>query len=321
MVGPILVVLVIAHGVGDPLTAAFEHAARGALGSEARLEIRSVAEDPADADSIALAGGADGVVEVSWEAGGARARLHCYVTREQRWVDREIAFGSDDAHSERETAERGRLLGFAVATMFGDEGRPEAPLPPHPIASTPTQSSVVVDSRPVDARSPTTRSFEFSGAASSGIGGTASGFGAEAAARMVLNGPLWGRVFVAGRGGSIPAAQATTRSLFFGGGVAIAALPPERRLALGLRVDAFASYFEASHFSEDDVVPVRRSRWIPGADLIAEGGFRLVGSAGVFLGAGVEALLGKTTVYTHDKQVALVAPLRAVAQLGFRVGF
>jgi hypothetical protein len=319
MVGPILVVLVIAHGIGDPLTAAFERAARGALGSEARVEIRAVAEDPPDADSIALAGSADGVVEVSWEAGGAKARLHCYVTREQRWVDRDIAFGSEGAHSERETAERGRLLGFAVATMFGEEEHPASPPPPAPPKLLPT--SAMVEARASSEPLPKTSSFEFSGAASSGIGGTASGFGAEAAARMVLSGPLWGRVFVAGRGGSIPAAQATTRSAFFGGGVAVAVLPAERRLALGLRVDAFATYFEASHFSNDDIVPDRRSRWLPGADLIAEGGYRFVSSAGLFLGAGIEALLGTTTVYTHGKQVALVAPWRGIAQLGIRVGF
>ncbi|MEO6602414.1 MAG: hypothetical protein ABIQ16_21210 [Polyangiaceae bacterium] len=318
MLGPILVVLVIAHGSADPLTVAFERAVRAALGRQASLEIRTVPEDPPDADSIALGGGADGVVEVSWEAAGAKARLHCYVANEHRWVDREIAFGSDGAQSDREMAERGRLLGFAVATMFGEDERPAAP---SPSLSSPLPAAVVIESRPSSAPRLTTRSFEFYGSASSGIGGTASGFGAEAAVRSLFRGPLWGRVFVAGRSGSIAAAQATTRSLFFGGGVAIAALPPEHRFALGLRADAFVTYFEASHFSNDDVVPDSRSRWLPGTDLIAEGGFRVFESAGVFLGAGVEALLGKTTVYAHGNQMAVVAPVRGVVQLGIRVAF
>jgi hypothetical protein len=47
-----------------------------------------------------------------------RARLHCYLSREQRWVDRQIEFGGA---GEREECERGRLLGFAVATMFTDD--------------------------------------------------------------------------------------------------------------------------------------------------------------------------------------------------------
>lgn len=318
MVGPILVVLVIAHGTSEPLPNAFERAARGALGSHAELRIRTVASDPSDEEAVSLAGNADGVVELSWEKEGAKARLHCYVVREKRWVDREITFG-EGASSEHEAGERGRLLGFAVATMFDRDEHPESFASPQAAAAA-IDSGTIEPSDRRDARVQT-RAVEFAGAVGSGIGGKASGLGAEGAVRWVLHGPLWARVFVGGRFGSIPEAQATTRSASLGGGVAFAALPTQSRLSLGLRADAFVSYFEATHLSEDDLVPDRRSRWLAGGDLFAEGGYRFVGSAGVFLGAGIEALLGKTAIYTHGQRVATVAPVRLIGQLGLRVGF
>jgi opacity protein-like surface antigen len=88
-----------------------------------------------------------------------------------------------------------------------------------------------------------------------------------------------------------------------------------------LRADAFASYFDASHLSEDDLEPDLRSRWQAGADLIAEAGYRFTVGAGVFLGAGIEGMLGKTEIYTHHNRVAVIPPFRAVAELGFRTYF
>jgi len=129
------------------------------------------------------------------------------------------------------------------------------------------------------------------------------------------------RLFVAGRTGNIPEAQATTRTAIAGGGLALSLLSESKPLALGARLDVFASYFDASHLSEDDIEPDRRSRWLAGADLIAEAGVRLTGGASVAIGAGLEGMLGKTEVYTHGSRVAVVPPFRAVAELGFRARF
>jgi hypothetical protein len=126
---------------------------------------------------------------------------------------------------------------------------------------------------------------------------------------------------LAGRSGNIPEAQASTRTALMGGGFALAFLPDTHRFELGARLDDFASYFEASHLSEDDVSPDRRSRWLAGADLLAEGGVRVSGGAGVVLAAGLEAMLGKTEVFTHGQRVAVVPPFRAVAEIGFRTRF
>ena len=327
MLGVAIVVLVIGHGAADPSLVAFQAAAQNALGKEARIRLVEVAKDPPDEESVARAGSADGIVELSWTADGSKTLIHCYVAHEHRWLDRQITFGAGDASSTREAAERGRLLGFAVATMFSEAGESLAvrasPLPaaPSPGASPDPDRAVTPANRPVGAPSNARRSLEFGGQVSSGLQGTAAGVGAAAALRAGVLGPLWARVFVAGRSGSIPAAQATTRTALLGVGAALAWPISRSRFELGVRSDLFVRYFDTTHLSEDDVEPDRRSRWLPGADLVAEGGFQLAGSAGVFLGVGAEGVLGKTEIYTHAQRTAVVPPLRAVGEVGFRIGF
>jgi hypothetical protein len=319
-----LIVIAIALEASDPTMVAFKHAAEGVLGPEAVVEVETTANDPPDQETAARGARADGIVELTLNAADGSARLHCYLSREQRWLDREIAFGAGGPTSEREAAERGRLLGFAAATMFASDGGappPDAPpVPPQrPPRTTPDRAPSQSSGAP-----PATRrnlSFEFAGTVSSGIGGTAAGLGATAAVRFRLSGLLGARAFLAGRAGSIPEAQSTTRTLEMGGGLAAQLLPEPSRWILGVRTDAMLSYFEAVHFSADDAVPDERARLLPGADLLLEPGFRLTDAVSLYAGAGVTAMLGTTTVHTHGKQVAVVPVLRAVGELGLRTGF
>jgi hypothetical protein len=348
VLGPVLIVVIIIIGqvpapgpcaspncTGDPLVSAFQGAARRVLGNEARLDFEVVAGDPPDQEAIARATAVDGVVELSFSATDNRARVHCYVAKEQRWVDREISFGESHARPQIELVERGRLLGFAVASLFSGKPQPEptSPAPaPEPIAKKPLPSESAATRPPVppepgqaerlgEGERVSRRSIEFAGIASSGLHGTAAGLGASAALRLGWTGPLWARVFVAGRTGNIPKAQSSTRTAQLGAGLALALLPATHRFELGVRVDVFASYFDASHLSEDDIAPDRRSRWLPGGDLIVEGGVRISGGAGLLLAGGLEGLAGKTEIYTHGNRVAVVPPFRAVAELGFRTRF
>jgi hypothetical protein len=318
------------------MAAALEQAARRVLGAEARIRTEIVSADPPDEESAKKGRDGAGVVELSFAPDGSKARLHCYLSREQRWFDREIGFGESRGSSRSETNERGRLLGFAVATMFSegtDTDMAPAPPPEPPALAAPTAiratdkrpaSSAVAKTsaaQPPTAVSKLPSSIEFAGIASSGVNGTAAGLGASAGLRIGLIGPLWSRLFVAGRTGNIPEAQASTRTALMGGGLALVLLPEAARFELGARVDIVASYFDASHLSEDDIEPDRRSRWQVGADLIAEAGARVSGATGVIIGFGVEGMLGKTEIYTHGNRVAVVAPVRAVAELGFRTRF
>ena len=329
-----LIILVIGQQTSDPSTLALERALRGVLGSTAKIELQALAEDPPDDTSEARAAGSDGLVELVWANDGSKAHVHCYLVREARWVDREISFGTGTASPEREAIERGRLLGFAVGTMFAEEAAlaPRA-APPTAASAQRVSPSTASDHKPArsseappaQADKPTggqpTRLLEFAGTASEGLGGAATGLGASAGLRLALAGPIWSRLFLSGRGGNIEVAQATTVTALFGGGLALAALPSSARFELGLRTDVFAAYLEASHFSGDDSSPARRSRWLPGADLVAEAGVHLAGRTGLFLGGGLEAMFGKTEVYTKGVQVAVVPPFRVIGEFGFRTPF
>lgn len=310
------------------MVATFQQAIQRVLGSDARVQTQLVSSDPADDEVVSKASEMDGVVELSFSPEGETARLHCYVSREKRWLDREISFGESRGSVRSEITERGRLLGFAVATMYADEAtvaEPEVAVTPAtkgpPPTIVPKAATVPPDRRTPAPEHRARRVAEFAAIVSSGLGGTAAGLGASAGFRLGLAGPVWGRLLLAGRSGNIPQAQASTRTALLGGGLALALLPESSSYELGARLDAFASYFEASHLSEDDAIPAQRSRWQLGGDLVAEGGWRLSPVAGLFVGVGVEAMLGATAVYTHHNRVALVPPFRATAELGFRTRF
>ena len=328
--GVTLIVVVIAQEAGDPESVAFERAARAVLGREAKLLIEHSPSDPPDEESSARSRRADGVVELSWSADRTHARIHGFLSRKQRWVDREVTFGASGESAESEAKERGRLLGFAVATMFDDSEalsepadppsqptRPPAPPPTSAVAPAVTSRDEAPTRLPVVRHS----SLEFAGIVSSGFEGTASGLGASAAIRVGWHAPFSVRAFLAGRAGNIPKAQASARTVQFGAGMSLRFLPESSRWELGARADGIVSYFEASHLSEDDEFPDRRTRWLVGSDLLAEGGFRFTESVGVYGAAGLEAMFGATQIYTHGRQVAVVPALRSVAELGIRTRF
>ncbi len=314
------------------MVSALQQATLRVLGDESSVRTELAPTNPSDAEIGSSARDVDGVVELSFSPDGGKARLHCYVAHEQRWLDREIGFGASLGSMRSEINERGRLLGFAIATMYaGDPNDSEHevanPTPAAPAAA-PSAAAVMPlpasshGEAPPAAAGPNARYVaEFAAIASSGLSGPASGLGASAAFRFGLKGPIWARLFVAGRSGDIPEAQASSRTALMGGGLALAVLPESSAFELGARFDAFASYFDVTHLSEDDVVPDRRSRWQAGADLLAEGGYRFTPAVGAFLGLGLEGILGETAIYTHHTRVAVVPPLRATAELGFRTRF
>jgi hypothetical protein len=314
---------------GEAMSAAFADAVRRVLGRDASVRSEFMSTNPTDEEAAAKADGADGLVELSFSPNGDRAHLHCYLRQERRWLDREIGFGEPRASLRTEISERGRLLGFAVATMFGGSTEPE-PAPtaaePSPPSSSPAAAPAVPppaapESAPDRSAAPNNRSLEFSGVAAIGLKGSAGSLGASAGLRLRLAGPAWARLFVAGRTGELRPAQATTRTALLGAGLALSFLPETTRFELGARLDAFVSYFDVTHLSADDVEADRRSRWLPGGSVTAETGLRLTSGTALLAGLGLEAVLGRTEVYTHGARAAIVPPFRAVAEVGFRSSF
>jgi hypothetical protein len=132
--GTTLIVIAIALEASDPTVVGLERAAQTTLGPGASIEVETVPSDPSDLEVAARINTAQGIVELSLSADRARALLHCYLVSEKRWVDRHVTFQPGDELSQAEAAERGRLLGYAVATMFSGDGRAEtagASAPPH----------------------------------------------------------------------------------------------------------------------------------------------------------------------------------------------
>src|SRR6188508_3324340 len=111
----LLIVFVLAPEASQPETRAFATAALEILGTGAQVRVVTVPADLADQKVVerATGAGADGTIELSWTDDRSHALVHCYVSGEKRWVDRSISFGQDE-----DDRERGRMLGYAVASMF-----------------------------------------------------------------------------------------------------------------------------------------------------------------------------------------------------------
>jgi len=334
MKGALLIVFVLAQEAPQPETRAFAAAALEVLGDGAQVQMLTVPVDLADSSVEAQATGAhaDGAIELSWSGDGTQAFVHCYLTEEKRWVDRSIGFGKDE-----DERERGRLLGYAVASMFlgTDPGnametapvertRPVEPEAPAKVeAPREAKTELAPEAPPKDAFSSSAddaQAFDLAGIVSHGLGGEADAVGVTAAFRFLAVGPVWARIAVGGRGGEIPNAQANMKMLQSSVGAAWRFVGAGRFTAT-LRGDLIGSWLEVGHLSSDDPEVVREHRWLLGTDTVLTGGFRLSASASLFAGGGLEAMFGRTDIYTHGFRVETIPPLRLIGELGLESVF
>lgn len=325
----VLFVFILTPGLAEPTLTSFERAAREVLGAKAELHLETLTEPLSDDQAIEKAKDALGVAKLVWSDDRQQVLLHCYLAEQRRWVDRTVSFTSSD-----QDAERGRWLGFAVASMFTSAGAPatprdeaqkpkrrERPKPASP-AEVRREGSPAPDAQPrVAPSSGLTRSLEFAGVATTGIGGTAETLGANAALRLGVGGPFWLRVGISARTGDIAAAQASSKTALFSLGSGISLLGPDSKLDLGMRADLLAGWFGVSHLSEDDIVADHASRELFAADGLALAGYRFAPAAAAFLAMGLEATFGMTDIYAHGQHVATVPVLRGLGELGFRTDF
>ena len=110
-----LIVLVAAGAASDPTTVAMRGATHDALGG-ALVEVRETRGLPDDETAVAIetSAHADAVVELGWaDPHHRQANLRLHIASGGRWIERVIHFKPSDAQ-----AERGRTLGFAVASML-----------------------------------------------------------------------------------------------------------------------------------------------------------------------------------------------------------
>lgn len=294
----LLVIWVSAAELSSPGTDALVHTARDALGPT--MEVRVVAAAEGERPGPSTPG--NGVVELSW-ATPSGARLHCYVPASRRWIDRAVTFGLDDP-----PVERGRTLGFLVASIFVEE--------PHREREKPRPPSVVPTAPPP-------RSTRAGAAAA--MTAVGPGDGTSFGGRLVLDYRVVPslRVGIVGeaRFGTLTAAQATSRVLGVGAEVTWEAWQPQPHSYVGPSLAAYAEELRITHLSPDGPVAVSKSHWYPAIQSVLGGGLGIGAASAAYAEVGAEIVAGRTTIVVEGERRARTAIVTPTARIGLRTEF
>jgi hypothetical protein len=310
-----ILAVVVAAGEGQsPATMAMTAAATEALGAAAVVRLHE-ATPLSDAQALRVEEleQARAVVQLGWgDSARLRARLRMHAARTDRWIDREIVFVPADT-----VAERGRTLGFTIASML-PEADPTVQLSP----------PAVVEPRGPPAPEPPLgrRAIGLLAMGGGGLGGGAGGFGGVLDVESLV-GDSFALCFTAGaRWGSLPEIGGSELTAFVGAGGAWWPLAPTptRHLGIALRAELLGLYQSVSHQR-----PAGATEWkgqaLPGADLELEGSWRLGRSLELVLGGGAEVAFGTIDVSVVPAPAgggtATIPVLRAVANAGIRMRF
>jgi hypothetical protein len=327
-------VLVILLGTNAPHTAeGMLGAARRALGPEA-VVLADTSSSESDAEALAIGERvhARAIARVAWaDSTFLVARLRVHVSPSNEWESDEIAFVPQDASNEK-----GRTIGYALASMVqrlergvtdrssiapAGLGRADgAAGSPPPAASTapPAQGA---DTSRVSTKTEPTRSdvgtaLDVFLCSSGALGGGATSLGGSGGLRWWPSARIGLRSAIGGRFGTIPAADATTSTLFASAGPSVRA-PVSSTMELGARAD-----FVLLHHSVTRSQPeTTHKRWLGAVDLMVEGSWSFVPSAGLIAAAGAELGFGPTAVNVGGEPTATIPSVRAVAELGLRFRF
>ena len=345
MAGALTLIIFVASGDSDDSTSrSMLRATRSALGAQSHVELRE-ARDPAS-DTQALAAEqrshVDAVVEVTWTEGEHRqATLRVHMARSDRWVDRSIGFHASDVD-----AERGRTLGFAVASMIPEaSGGPasEAEPPSPPVVSPPVPPPVppptpppapvpsVLEPPPTADRLPRARA---AGAGRPDVvaidvvglgaaGGDFDTLGAAASVQWLPVSWLGLRLGGGARAGNVQSAQATTLTLLGSAGAVLYPLraSASRPFGVWIRADYVLQRPSLTHFSAQTPSSATQERWMSGMDALVGVEWRFSSEVGLLAGIGGEDVFSTTYVQVQGAPVATLPPLRGVAEVGFRLGF
>jgi hypothetical protein len=332
MSGAALTLLVlIASGDGGrdatgPVATSMARAVKEAVGGDAQVVIREVPKVPSDDDAIALARElhAGAVIELLWkDPEHRRATLHFHAEPgASRWTDREVGFDATDAD-----AERGRMIGFAIASMLPEHAvaaaAPPPPTPPPPAPPPPPEPSRrdADDAHGEGPPEPPGEVLRWLGAldlaAAGSLGGDATGLGGVLSARWDFAPSFSARVAGGVRGGQVDAAGASSTIWSGAAGLVWRAVPATttRSLGLAVRLDVLAMQVrlgrDASH----------ATLWLPGADLAVEGSWMLARPIALFAAVGAEAAFGATDVFLFSRRVTTIPPIRALGEAGIRAHF
>ncbi|MEA2696415.1 MAG: hypothetical protein QOI66_686 [Myxococcales bacterium] len=321
----VLVIVIAAGEAQTPMTQALLAAATESLAGNPSVALfPAAALSDAEALRVEETAGARAVAQVIWrDRSRTHATIRLHVARTDRWVDRSLTFSDADNLSER-----GRTLGFAVASMLPEGDSTLRATPPQPDAqpsSTLAAPPATVAPPATTTSTPARRFAELSMIGGDDFQGIARGLGGALDVGLPA-GETFALRFSAGlRGGALSSVSATGLNVMVGAGAAWSPWPDpaDRRLNLALRVDALliVQAVRHTHGSGD-------SEWkatpLPGADALVEVSWRLTRELHAVLGAGLEAALGTvdvSVVTSTQTHTATIPALRAVGQAGLRLYF
>jgi hypothetical protein len=317
-----LIVLLVAGDADDAGARALARAARDAMGDDAAVALRATKVPPTDPEMLGIETSehAFAVAEVSWaDDTHLHAVVHLHLADGRRWIDRTIEFTPTDAPDEK-----GRTIGFALASMLPERPPPPAPEPtlalPAPAPPAPAEPPRTIAAPPprvwhgaLDVAAAGTQ-------ATSGPGGTIGGM----VGATWFPSPPWGlRASTALRSGRLEAADATIFIVDAAVGATWRWLPPlpSRPFSLGLGTDLFARRLQLSRQSPSDLRNTHLSRWLPAVDLALEGTWSLGEGAAFFASAGGVAAMGSTDVFIEDQHVATLSPISLQLEGGIEARF
>ena len=334
---------------GAATTQAAERALRQSVSSNVLVEsVDPPSREDPPLERLCESEHASVIILVTWAHEHQDARLHVFRHDESRWIDRDIHFRSVDA-----PRERGRTIGFALASMMPDQALPnssranDAPSSGE-VSSSSLRFDVSVGPRddgalvvPADAArlirgeagvvpEPVGRTFRESRASVEllvrGVAGlgdrSAGGWGGSVAGRYQLS-SAWGlRVAASARFDDVPAAGSSMSLLGAGAGVAWQSwTSPRRRVAIGARAMGLVMRQQFSHFDRDEPDVIRAISWGVGAELAADVSWRFTDTAALEAATGGEWAPGQVNLYLRDQKVTQVPNFRLFGEVGVRVFF
>jgi hypothetical protein len=309
----VLAIVVATQNVDDQATESMRATAAEALGSEDAVTVREVDEtDDAETLRIERLVHAQAAAQILWLDGThTRARVRVHMVENNRWTERSIEFAVVDTPTER-----GRALGFAVTSM----------LPEETLAANPHRRI----QRPPDAGStPELRTgICLSALGSTGIStGTATGYGGSISGEFFVTPAIAARLGFAAWQGSLP--KIGGHDLASSVALGVSLWPrrplPDRRIAIGIRVDALV----LNHSVTSDASNTA-SKWMPGIDALAEMALSVSSAVEIVASLGTVLALGDSDLdicvradngpITCD-HVDTIARLRGAGEFGIRFSF
>lgn len=310
----VLVIWTLAQELSSPSTLALTESAQQALGADVQVTVQEL---PSEGEALPLESEqGTAAVRVTWDDDEhRRAKISCFVPRLSRWVEREVRFAEDDPE-----LERGRTLGFLVASMFIDEGG-RVSVPARPSAR-PTRPMGRERARTAPTTAATTASTMAVSAAAAAAGpGDATGFGAWLGVDWAMGSGVWLGAALEGRAGSIPSAQATSLVLGLGAGMLWSFWVPSPSTWVGVRGAASATRVGVTHLASGERGAREQWRLIPVLELSGQAGYRLTADSALYVELGSHFFPGETEIYVAERPKAVLPYLVPLGRLGVRTSF